>query len=1324
MSTTQVSQTLYRFVSVRPPQMTEEEGKNKRFIFWPEPEAMSIYRGFFAQTINNSSEEHSLQQLQIIATDFKTSSANYIESISDIKELLGEPFYNFATWLAANRNTMTVEKLTALTADLSAIESYTTIFRLWDNLFYQVITQSSFYIKDALIQVLTANHVLANMTHPEIEDPYTYYQQLVNAKLVLPADIFSPIIISDQARTGGFETDPDTETDVLITPPVPIMKAKQTVLNAERENSILKSILKKVEIWNKEYTKLYEEEYKSALNSYEDQIQNTTATYEADKNTALQNWCAIRDNSIPYNENDPCQNPVYIPEPVYPKFNFSPSQNWSSIMGELTEEEKNLIINDIDESPTYLDFLRKIEELIYINDEIILNNTITQAKEIAFIGGYPVALNNDLQSSNIGVLKYQACPRVNGEKVKFDIAFKVPDTSWQFEYIQYTNSDPNNGYSTYANVTQENDTIFLIDLFADSSSPFLINIFYEKVEGTIHFTNWQVYRFVFSLQYSPQGNYLNTKVCYTGNLIANVPLEDQEESKPELGFIPSGYGLKQLGIADYRKVEQSVHCYVEGEVAHIENIMAREYKEKSTRRLKRNEITNTTTTESESEQLTDTTSTSRFEMQNEIARMMQESKDFSAGTSFGGKLFGANASYATHNSKEESIRNAVTEARDLTERAMERIVSKVKEERIEKIIEEFEENNKHGFDNTLGDKHVVGVYRWVDKVYKNQIYNYGKRLMFEFMVPEPGRLHKLGMLGVNSPLIKTLTMPVDPRTAPNMKIDTFAAVSDVTAKYWGAIFNIEVPSLPEEYISVGKAFSYTAPDTNKDKEWDEVAAGNAEIQLPEGYTSVSVTASHKSPEGSAIGSYMIGGEKVMANGYPYAVPGFTGTFPVSFSAIGYHAGSVNFKVELRLTNAAKKEWQQKTFKLIIDSYTEALKLFEEEKALQEQIPNDEKATNAAFYRQIENTILRKNCISYLVDQKQTAALTYGKQMYQTTGAGSFKDYEVNVSKQLDDYAAFVKFLEQAFEWDIMSYNFYPYYWGNRQNWLSLYQYDNMDPLFRSFMQSGIARVVVTVRPGFEDAVRFYLQTGMIWSGGEVPVIDDPLYLSIIDELKQPVGVPEGKAWATRLPTSLTILQADSIGLKVEKALPCNCDDVTPETWESPESVPCGDNFEISTGTLNGNLSPNKIEFVVKGIETEATIGDMDALNLFPRSYRCMGHEFIVERNAAWNTSANTTALMTVLAARLSQINGVSVVPETVEGNSSCLRFTIDGALLPLFSFGKPAAGDSFDTLTVFTTAATVQFEAGAAYVNALLDKAGEPVTAGELNTELVIGRFK
>lgn len=160
------------------------------------------------------------------------------------------------------------------------------------------------------------------------------------------------------------------------------------------------------------------------------------------------------------------------------------------------------------------------------------------------------------------------------------------------------------------------------------------------------------------------------------------------------------------------------------------------------------------------------------------------------------------------------------------------------------------------------------------------------------------------------------------------------------------------------------------------------------------------------------------------------------------------------------------------------------------------------------------------------------------------------------TQDLDNYTSFVKFFEQAFEWDIMSYYFYPYYWGDRDQWQHTYDFEDNDPLFRSFMQSGMARVIATVRPGFEDAVNFYFKTGLIWKGGEVPVPGDDLYISLAQEMQKPLGEKKGKPWRNRLPTALTILQADSIGLKVEKALPCACDDN--ETYEDNLGSFCGD----------------------------------------------------------------------------------------------------------------------------------------------------------------------
>ena len=133
---------------------------------------------------------------------------------------------------------------------------------------------------------------------------------------------------------------------------------------------------------------------------------------------------------------------------------------------------------------------------------------------------------------------------------------------------------------------------------------------------------------------------------------------------------------------------------------------------------------------------------------------------------------------------------------------------------------------------------------------------------------------------------------------------------------------------------------------------------------------------------------------------------------------------------------------------------------------------------------------------------------------------------------MDDYGSFIKFMEQAFEWDLISYDFYPYYWANKDEWKNLYQFESNDAVFRSFMQAGMARVMVTVKPGFEDAVMHYMAFGQIWNGGLMPVLGNPLYLSIVDELKEQEYVVE-ETWTTTLPTKLIALQKSGVAVDAE-----------------------------------------------------------------------------------------------------------------------------------------------------------------------------------------------
>lgn len=127
----------------------------------------------------------------------------------------------------------------------------------------------------------------------------------------------------------------------------------------------------------------------------------------------------------------------------------------------------------------------------------------------------------------------------------------------------------------------------------------------------------------------------------------------------------------------------------------------------------------------------------------------------------------------------------------------------------------------------------------------------------------------------------------------------------------------------------------------------------------------------------------------------------------------------------------------------------------------------------------------------------------------------------------------------------MAYIFYPYFYGDSADWDNLLlQSNGTDPIFQAFLQSGMSRMIVPVRPGFEKAVTYFMETGDIMIGEALALDrDDDLYLSIAEEMQQTDGKVE-KEWETRVPTALTIVQANAAPLK-EEGLPC-CHNENPE----------------------------------------------------------------------------------------------------------------------------------------------------------------------------------
>lgn len=649
-----------------------------------------------------------------------------------------------------------------------------------------------------------------------------------------------------------------------------------------------------------------------------------------------------------------------------------------------------------------------------------------------------------------------------------------------------------------------------------------------------------------------------------------IPYEVIECYKPWF-YNPCGgslEGVQNLGVADFRRVEQEVCCYVPGEVSHIENIMAKEYKERSTRNYVRTENTIETERETKVENLTDVTTATRNELSSEIADVLDKEKGAGYGGSVGvsaeymkAKIdVNAYADFTSSNSSSYSNTQAKTYAEEVTKRALERIVQKTSEKRTSKIIKEFEENNKHGFDNRLGDKHVTGVYRWVDIIYTNRLVNYGKRLMVEFMVPEPAEFYKTIMKykSVDTESSTAGDAPEPPKKLEDFQITKSSDITSENVMNIASYYGVSIDPLPVLTKNISKSLAPLAPvDHNRKITTQTLEA----IIVPDGYEADKIVGSYtyqyRANSGTssqqAFLDFTFGGE-IQYSGKDYSgskksktvninkdlIPNMPGSIPVSVAYSGcfgfYGAITINCVLKQSVIN----DWQAEAYNKFLAVYNQKLDDYNRDADANSHDHNesdseDERASNPAMNRIIEQRELKRICIEMLI---KPYCKTQGKDNNTDINACDlYQIPQVNQTQEFTEYASMVKFFEQAIDWQIMSYLFYPYFWADKCDWADLIQSESDDLIFQAFLQSGMGRVVVPIREQFTQAFAYYIETGDIWLGNDlVAGTESDLYLSIAEEMQTIEGTVEDE-WETRVPTSLAIIQGKSAFLE-EEGLPC------------------------------------------------------------------------------------------------------------------------------------------------------------------------------------------
>jgi hypothetical protein len=421
----------------------------------------------------------------------------------------------------------------------------------------------------------------------------------------------------------------------------------------------------------------------------------------------------------------------------------------------------------------------------------------------------------------------------------------------------------------------------------------------------------------------------------------------------------------------------------------------------------------------------------------------------------------------------------------------------------------------HGIDNTKkavdSPKPQSGIYLWVEKVQRMQLFQYGKRLMIEFMVPEPG----LSLIQAGQPVRPDVPKPLPLAIGPNDIDETnYLCLAE---RYQAR--GVKPP--PPTMIQVGDSFA-----TEINEELDNAAEATMQkaLPIPPGYAVMSgrfaTTGAGRGnrrgeddndlDDSDNIDTYpdryhahlSVGGEVVLdsvtgvgvepiANpprpseyrflrtNYQHAFTLISPTvsddhgIPVAMRFSDHFDNTATMNVYLRClrTTGLMDAWRLETYQRIVEAHDE-LEAKYRDALTRAQFSVDTAvqafgARPAELNRAVERDELKKWSIELMRAQTYT---------FDAVVSGESEPQQID-PVAADAEAPVVRFFEQSFEWDQMSYLLNPYFWGRSESW-ALRQKISVpnDPQHEAFLRSGSARVIVPVTPECEQLVLQYLST--------------------------------------------------------------------------------------------------------------------------------------------------------------------------------------------------------------------------------------------------------
>ncbi len=390
--------------------------------------------------------------------------------------------------------------------------------------------------------------------------------------------------------------------------------------------------------------------------------------------------------------------------------------------------------------------------------------------------------------------------------------------------------------------------------------------------------------------------------------------------------------------------------------------------------------------------------------------------------------------------------------------------------------------------NPFPDKAARVDYYQLIRRWQVDLFRYGVRLTYDLAIPEPGSEILKRILEID--LLSTALRQgfnAEGSTASWARFDT--TVDEINRGNYASLaaqYGTVVSEPPAEAIKAYRSFNYKWPseEAAEHREWNSV-----EIQVPEGYEVTG--ASLKKPlhwEWDVDHKYF--SVETDFSGWW----GATGTVSLTVGAQHQISYDIEMTIWFGLTDEAYHAWQMKVWGELYEAAKtrydlNRTMLRDQLAALMEQLG----AQDALSLRQIEREEVMKNVLRWLFGPSFTFVPPFVPE-------DLYKDDESVVSKAVWSkvlaQGEIIKFLHHAIEWENMLYILYPYFWSYTTHWEFKKYLDHPDFIHRAFLRAGSARVVLTIRPGFETDFVAFLETGKF-----DPLPDNHPYMTIAQEMQ-------------------------------------------------------------------------------------------------------------------------------------------------------------------------------------------------------------------------------